>query len=131
MSIASRMIHSCLIKHPAPDTTADSTGQLFLDENGQPIGDTTTTTENEFADATAVNCLVQERTSKWPEGPGAGSDLVDARIYVLPGTVVTELDKIQRTDVDPPQDYQVTFVDKFTGYGSGDHFELQVRRIPL
>jgi len=129
MSFHDRLVHQLLVKHPAPDTTADSTGQLFVDETGQPIGDSQAATD-EFVDATPTRGLIQEMSAKWPEGAGAGPELVDTRIYLEFGTSVRELDKIQRVDVDPMQAYQVVYVNPDVG-GAGHHMELKARRIPL
>jgi hypothetical protein len=133
MSFRDRLTHTLLVAHPNPATTADETGQLFVDETGQPIGDATsdpTTDEALWEDAVEVIGFVDERTSKWPEGPGAGPQLVDTRIYLLPSTSVRELDKLRRIDIDPPKTYQAVFVNPKYGRGL-HHYEVQARRIPL
>lgn len=128
MSYADLLIHDLLIKTPDPGITPDDTGQLFYDSTGQPIGDTTIDGDDWTA-AVPAKGLVQEMTAKWPEGPGAGAELVDTRIFLKADAVVHELDKIQRTDCDPTQSYQAVFV-RDAG-GVGHHFEVQARRIPL
>ena len=64
------------------------------------------------------------------EGPGAGPELVDTKIFLPFGTQVRELDKIRRTDSDPEQVYQVIFANRDVG-GAGHHIEIRARRIPL
>ena len=118
-----------MIAHPLPTSSPDGTGQQFLDANGQPIGDTQVD-PTEFADATPSKGLIQENRARWPEGPGAGPELVDTLIFLPFGAEVHELDKIQRTDVDPQQAYQVVYVDHDVG-GAGHHVEIKARRIPL
>lgn len=134
MSFSDRLRHTILIAHPSPAASPDATGQLFVDETGQPIGDATADTSvasTDWTGATETTALVQERSARWPEGPGAGSEIVDTVIYLPVGTAVRELDKAKRTDVDPAQVYQIVFVDSFSGYGVGDHIEARARRIPL
>lgn len=128
MSFADLLIHDLLIKSPDPESSPDPTGQLFYDETGQPIGDTTVATDD-WSTAVSTRGLVQEQSAKWPEGPGAGPELVDTRIYLFPDVVVLELDKIKRTDVDPEQIYQAVFVHDAAGVGH--HTEVEARRIPL
>ena len=134
MSFRSRLRHRVLIAHPDPAASPDSTGQLFVDATGQPIGAATVDTSTDLVDwpgATETRALVQERTARWPEGPGAGPELVDTLIFLPVETAVRELDKVKRIDVAPEQAYQITFVDRFSGYGRGDHIEARARRIPL
>lgn len=132
MSFRDRLTHTLLVAHPDPTVSPDSTGQLFTDATGQPVGDSTgdpTIIGVPWQDATEVIGLVQEMTSKWPEGPGAGPQLVDTRIYMPFGTQIGELDKVQRVDIVPPEVYQVVF--KKDAGGRGHHIEVQARRIPL
>jgi len=135
MSILDRFVHRLLLLHPDPATSPDTTGQLSLDATGQPIGDTTDATsvanvDWEASDVLQVYGLVQERSGKWPEGPGAGPELVDTKIFLPFGTQVRELGKIRRTDSDPEQVYQVIFANRDVG-GAGHHIEIRARRIPL
>lgn len=133
MSFTELLVHSLLIAHPNPATTPDSTGQLFVDATGQPVGDATVDEESDLTDwtlATQVRGRVSERTAKWPDGPGAGAQLVDTRIYLEPETAIRELDKIRR--VDTQQAYQAVFVNAISGGpGTPGHIEVQARRIPL
>jgi hypothetical protein len=131
VSFRDRLIHTLLITQTDPAASPDGTGQLFIDETGQPIGDTTSTagTEIEWQGAIEVPGLVQEMTAKWPEGPGAGPELVDTRIYLLPDASIRELRKIRRTDIEPQQTYQAVFV--MDAGGKGHHLEVRARRIPL
>jgi hypothetical protein len=128
VSYADLLIHDLLIKSPPPYSSPDDTGQLFYDSTGQPIGDTTVDGDD-WTDAVAVRGLVQEMDAKWPEGPGAGPELVDTRIFLMSDAIIHELDKIRRTDVDPQQTYQAVFVHDAAGVGH--HWEVQARRIPL
>ena len=130
MSYFDRLVHTLLIAHPEPDTTPDSTGQLFTDETGQPIGDATVDEAIDWTNAAQVPGLVQERTARWPEGPGAGPELVNTLIFLEFGTAIRELDKLKRIDADPPQVYQAVFVNQLA-YGRTPHIEVQARRIPL
>lgn len=127
MSFHDLLHHTLLVKHPAPDTTPDSTGQLYVDATGQPVGDATI--ETDWSDAAETEGLVQELSARWPEGPGAGPELVDTRIYLPIGVAVRELDKLKRTDSDPEQVYQAVFV--HDAAGQGHHLEIEARRIPL
>lgn len=132
MSFLDRLRHTVLIAHPDPTASPDATGQLFVDETGQPIGDATVPATSYFGDwdgATEYRALIQERTAKWPEGPGAGPELVDTMIFLPIGAAVRELDKIKRTDSDPEQVYQAVFV--YDAAGRGHHLEVKARRIPL
>lgn len=134
MSFGDRLRHTILIAHPDPTASPDGTGQLIVDATGQPVGDSTaisTLVLTDWEGATASRALVQERTAHWPDGPGAGSELVDTMIFLPVATTIRELDKVKRTDVSPEQVYQVTFVDRFSGYGPGDHIEARARRLPL
>ena len=125
--------HPLLLAHPDPTTSPDETGQLFVDATGQPVGDATIDDPNDLTnwdDATALRGRVMERTARWPDGPGAGAQLVDTKIFIEDGIAVRELDKIRR--VDTGQAYQVVFVHAITaGRGAPGHIELQARRIPL
>jgi hypothetical protein len=133
MSFTELLVHSLLIAHPDPATSPDETGQLFVDATGQPVGDATVDEETDLTDwtlATAVRGRVSERTARWPDGPGAGAQLVDTRIYLEPETAIRELDKIRR--VDTQQAYQAVFVNAISGGpGTAGHIEVQARRIPL
>jgi hypothetical protein len=135
VSILDRFIHRLLLRHPDPSFSADSSGQLFGDSTGQPIGDTSSETSvanEDWEDSNVVEVfgLVQERSGKWPEGPGAGPELVDTKIWLPFGTDVRELDKLKRTDSDPAQVYQVVFANRDVG-GVGHHVQVRARRIPL
>ena len=77
MSYADLLTHRLLVSHPDPASTADSTGQLYQDATGQPLGDSSSATTEitvnwEGPDVTELYGRVQEKTGKWPEGPGAG-----------------------------------------------------------
>jgi hypothetical protein len=135
MSFADLLTHRLLLSHPDVATTADSTGQLYTDATGQPLGDATAdttviTTNWEGQDITQLYGRVQERTGKWPEGPGSGPELVDTIIFLPFGTDVRELDKIRRPDATPDQVYQVVFVDHDVA-GAGHHIQAKARRVPL
>jgi hypothetical protein len=129
MSYSELLTHTLLVAHPNPATTADQTGQLFTDATGQPIGDATVDEDVDWMFAVEVPGLVQERTARWPEGPGAGPELVNTTIFLEAGVQVRELDKIKRTDIDPEQVYQAVFVSDAAG--QGHHTEVIARRIPL
>jgi len=129
VSFSDLLIHDLLIKSPDPAISPDTTGQLHYDSTGQPVGDTTDSVDEDWNSADFAKGLVQELTAKWPMGPGAGPELVDTRIFLLPDTVIHELDKIKRTDIDPEQVYQAVFVRDAAG--RGHHIEVQARRIPL
>lgn len=131
MSFTELLVHSLLVLHPDPTTSPDATGQLFVDATGQPVGDATIDDPaGNWANAVAVRGRVSERTAKWPDGPGAGAQLVDTRIYLEPETAVRELDKVR--SVDTSQTYQVVFVNAISGGpGTRGHIEVQARRIPL
>lgn len=131
MSLTSRLRHRIEVLHYEPGATADESGQLIGDDSGQPIGDNTSTTDDDWTLATTVRALVAERSATWPEGPGAGPQIVQTRIFLEPGVVVDELDKLRRVDVEPNQVYQVTFVNDYRTFGHLDHIELMARRIPL
>jgi hypothetical protein len=129
------LVHArLLILHPLSSTSADATGQLFSDATGQPIGDATDQTnvaDDNWEDlGVEVYGRVEERSGKWPEGPGAGPELVDAKIWLPFGTDVDELDKIQNADADPAQVYQVVFRNPDVGSGR-HHLQVKARRIPL
>jgi hypothetical protein len=133
VSFADMLTHPLLIAHPDPATSADSTGQLFVDATGQPVGDATIDQLSDLTDwsqATQVRARIEERSARWPNGPGAGAELVDTKIWVENGTEVRELDKVRRDDTG--QAYQVVFVDPIpAGRGVPGHIRLQARRIPL
>ena len=133
MSFTELLVHALLIAHPDPTTSPDATGQLFVDATGQPVGDATIDQASDLTDwgmATQVRGRVSERTARWPDGPGAGAELVDTRIYLEPGIEIRELDKIRR--VDTQQAYQAVFVNAISGGpGTAGHIEVQARRIPL
>lgn len=135
MSYSAKLRHRMLVKHPDPASSPDVTGQPITDLTGQPVGVATIESRDpdasEWADAVEVACLVQERTAKFPDGPGAGSELVDTRIFFLADAAVSELDNGLRIDIDPPQAYQITFVNRMIGYGHPDHMEAIARRLPL
>lgn len=127
------LIDELLIAHPDPTTSPDATGQHFNDETGQPVGDATIDQVSDLTDwtqAAHVRGRVEERSARWPDGPGAGAQLVDTKIWVELGTQVRELDKIRL--VKNGQAYQVVFVDPVVaGRGAAGHLRLQARRIPL
>lgn len=135
MSYSARLRHRMLVKHPEPASTPDNTGQPITDSTGQPVGVATIESRDpdssEWDGAVEVACLVQERTAKFPDGPGAGAELVDTRIFFLADAAVSELDNGLRIDIDPPQAYQITFVNRMIGYGRADHMEAIARRLPL
>lgn len=136
MSYAKKLRHRMLVKHPDPTSSPDTTGQPITDSTGQPVGVSTITSTDisapDWVDSFEVACLVQERKARFPEGPGAGSELVDTVIFFLPDAPVSELDNGLRIDIDPPQAYQITFIDRWLGYSSrGDHIEAVARRLPL
>lgn len=132
MSLLAHLTHTVLIAHPDPTASPDATGQLFVDETGQPIGDATAnapSTDGDWMNGVSSRALIQEKTAHWPSGPGAGPELVDTLIFLPTGTAVRELDKIKRTDIDPVQVYQAVFV--HDAAGQGHHLEVQARRVPL
>lgn len=129
------LAHRLLIAHPLPTTSPDATGQLFTDATGQPIGDATTVVtdwDNIEGATTEVRAYVEERTAKWPDGPGAGAELVDTRIWIEPGAEIRELDQMKWLDTG--QAYQAVFVHTVSiagvGYAAG-LIAVQARRIPL
>jgi hypothetical protein len=133
MSIEELMVHSFILAPRDTAVSPDETGQLFTDSTGQPIGDTTIDDTN-WSQGTPVMGRLRETSARWPDGPGAGPELVTATIRFPSGSDVHELDKVKRTDVDPEQAYQVIFVrDAFGGHdtGRGHHTIASVRRIPL
>jgi len=137
MSIFDLFTDRLLLAHPDPSTTADSTGQPITDATGQPVGDTSFETTDligdvswDGPDVTEIYGRVQEKTGRWPEGPGAGPELVETRIFLPFGTDVCELDKIRRPDANPDQVYQATFVDHDVA-GARHHVQVTARRVPL
>ncbi len=126
-----RLRHLIEILHYEPGSTADESGQLILDDSGQPIGDNTSTVDDDWTLATTVRAMVAEKTSSWPDGVGAGAQIVMTKIFLEGGVVVDELDKLRRIDVEPNQVYQVAFVNDYRTFGHLDHIELMARRIPL
>jgi hypothetical protein len=134
VSYANKLRHRMLLQHPNDVDPQDAVGQP-LDATGQPIGSTIVTStdpsSSDWIGSTEVRCLVQERRAKWPEGPGAGPELVETHIFFMPDVVIDELDRGLRVDIDPPQAYQITFVDKLLNYGRRDHIQTTARRIPL
>jgi len=133
VSFSDMLTHDLLIAHPDPTTSPDSTGQLFVDDTGQPVGDATIDQVSDLTNwdaATQFRGRVEERSARWPNGPGAGAELVDTKIWVELGTAVRELDKVRL--VDNGQAYQIVFVDPIiAGRGVPGHLRLQARRIPL
>ena len=133
MSIEELMTHQFILAPRDLATSPDTTGQLFTDSTGQPIGDTTVD-DTDWDSGTPLSGRLREVSGKWPEGPGAGPELVKATIRFPAGTDIVELDKVKRIDVDPPQAYQIVFVrDAFGGLalGRGHHTITEARRIPL
>lgn len=133
MSIGELMTHRFLIAPRDPARSPDTTGQLFTDSTGQPIGDTTID-NTDWSQGTAIRGRLREVTARWPEGPGAGPELVKTTIRFPRGADIRELDKVKRTDVDPEQAYQITFVRDAFGRiasGRGHHTIAEARRIPL
>lgn len=136
MTYRSRLIHRMLVKHPDPTSSPDSTGQPITDSTGQPVGSATISStaisSTDWIDATEMPCLIDERRVTFPEGPGAGSELVDTRVFFLADAPVSELDNGLRIDIDPPQAYQITYIERMTGFGSRlDHVAATARRLPL
>lgn len=132
MSFLGRLIHTVLIAHPDPTASPDATGQLFVDETGQPIGDATAPATDYFGNwdnATETRALIQEYNARWLEGPGAGPEIVDTLVFFQFGTAIRELDKFKRIDKLPEQVYQTVAV--FDASGRGHHLEVKARRIPL
>lgn len=133
MSIEELMVHKFTLAPRDVDVSPDETGQLFTDSTGQPVGDTTID-DTDWLAGTSIVGRLREVSARWPDGPGAGAQLVKTTIRFPSGTDIRELDKVQRTDIDPPQTYQIVFVrDAFGGHdtGRGHHTITEARRIPL
>lgn len=132
MSFQDLLPHTVSIAHPDPATSPDGTGQLFRDSTGQPIGDASideVDPDADWADAVTVKGRVMEMSASWPEGPGAGPELVDTKVLLPAGTAVRELDKLRWEETG--QAYQVVFVRTITGFATDHHVRVQARRIPL
>jgi len=133
MSFTQLLIDRLLIAHPDPATSPDATGQLFVNATGQPVGDATIDEASDLTDwatATEVNGRVEERSARWPDGPGAGAQIVDTKIWLEDAVAIRELDKVRL--VSTGQAYQVVFVDPVRGGpGTFGHKMAQARRIPL
>jgi hypothetical protein len=132
MSFSDLLVHDLLIAHADPAASPDATGQLFIDSTGQPIGDATVDPTDPGADwlgAMSAKGRVVEMSARWPQGPGAGPELVDTRILFPAGTAIHELDKVLWEQTG--QAYQAVFVREATGIAGVHHVKVQARRIPL
>ena len=133
MSIGELLTHRFLIAPRDLARSPDETGQLFTDSTGQPIGDTTVD-NTDWSMGTPIAGRLRETTARWPEGPGAGPELVKTTIHFPRGADIIELDKVKRIDVEPNQAYQIVFVRDAFGRiasGRGHHTIAEARRIPL
>ena len=79
-----------------------------------------------YTDGATIKGLVQERTGKEVDGPDLGGTVVvNAVVFVPPGTVVTARNRIRRNDT--AAIYEVLYVKDAAGWGH--HIELDCRRI--